>query len=103
MAPKDKADAQFTFETIACALAVMDSKGSSLGNKAYELMSKLDGKRSASSFEHQFRAVKARAKELAAELSNESANATTPKSAKKAPASAGKKRSSMSQALSHLV
>lgn len=95
MPPKEKAETQtFTFETMACVLAVMDAKGATLGNKAYELMAKLDGNRSASAFQHQFRAVKNRGKDLAAELEGETSKATTPKSAKKAPASSGKKRGS---------
>lgn len=103
MAPKDKTDAQFSFETIACVLAVMEGKGNSLGSKAYKMMAKLDGNRTESSFEHQFRAVKARAKELAAEKENESPAATTPKSTKKTPVSTGKKRGSMFSAFPFLV
>jgi len=100
MAPKEKADAQtFTFETMACVLAVMEAKGATLGNKAYDLMSELDGKRSASSFQHQFRAVKNRGKELGAALGDDAPTAKTPKSTKKAPTSTGKKRGSMVDAL----
>ena len=96
MAPKEKAEAQtFTFETMACVLAVMEAKGATLGNKAYDLMSELDGKRSASSFQHQFRAVKNRGKELVAALGDDAPAAKTPKSTtKKNATSTGKKRSS---------
>lgn len=97
MPPKEKSEAQvFTFETMACVLAVMDAKGATLGNKAYDLMAKVDGKRSASAFQHQFRAVKGRSKELVAELGDEGSTPKTPKSTKKTPtASTGKKRGSM--------
>jgi len=95
MAPKEKAEGQtFTYETMACVLAVMEANGATLGNKAYELMSKLDGERSASAFQHQFRAVKNRGKELVASLQDGATPAKTPKSAKKAPTSTGKKRGS---------
>jgi len=100
MPPKEKAEAQiFSFETMACVLAVMDAKGATLGTKAYELMATLDGNRSASAFQHQFRAVKHRGKELASELGNESATPKTLKSAKKTATGSAKKRSSMSNAL----
>ena len=53
MPPKEKADAQsFSFETMACVLAVMDAKGATLGTKAYELMATLDGNRSSHAFRH---------------------------------------------------
>ena len=38
--------------------------GTVLGEKHYAMMSAIDGKRTKSGFEHQFRKVKARAKEL---------------------------------------
>lgn len=95
MPPKEKGAAQvFTFETMACVLAVMDAKGATLGNKAYELMATLDGDRSASAFQHQFRAVKKRGQELVAALNEDTPKPKTPKSAKKAPTSTGKKRGS---------
>lgn len=95
MPPKEKAEAQtFTFETMACVLAVMESKGATLGNKAYDLMAELDGKRTASSFQHQFRAVKNRGKELVAALGDDGPTAKTPKFTNKAATSAGKKRGS---------
>ena len=85
MPPKEKADAQsFSFETMACVLAVMDAKGATLGTKAYELMATLDGNRSSHAFQHQFRAVKHRGKELASQLGSETGTPTpkTPKTAK---------------------
>jgi hypothetical protein len=107
MPPKDKAEAQsFSFETMACVLAVMDAKGATLGTKAYELMATLDGNRSSSAFQHQFRAVKHRGKELASQLGSDTATPTpktpkTPKTAKPTTASA-KKRNSMFHALTRL-
>ncbi|QIW96923.1 hypothetical protein AMS68_002441 [Peltaster fructicola] len=85
----------FSFETVACLLAVLESNKITLGTKHYELMAKLDGKRSHHGFQHQFRKVKARAKELQKELS--STNGTprptpTKKSITSAKASASKKR-----------
>jgi hypothetical protein len=108
MAPKAKADAPvFTAETVACMIAVMELKGATLGIKAYEMMAKLDGTRSASGFEHQFRAVKARGKVLAADLSKESATPTpktprTPKTVKKPSTASAEKRSSIFDFLARL-
>jgi 2-methylaconitate cis-trans-isomerase PrpF len=100
MPPKEKAEAQvFTFETMACVLAVMDAKGATLGNKAYDLMAKLDGNRSASAFQHQFRAVKNRGKELVSDLGDETSTPKAAKSAKKTTTSTGKKRGSKSLAI----
>lgn len=83
----------FSAETVACLLAVMEKAGVSVGLKHYELMAKLDGNRTKSSFEHQFRKVKARGKELQGELSD----VATPTKAGKAKnttttPSTGKKR-----------
>jgi hypothetical protein len=95
MAPKEKGEAQvFTYKTMACVLAVMEGKGATLGTKAYDLMSKLDGQRSASAFQHQFRAVKNRGKELVAALEDDAMPAKTPKSTKKKAIPTGKKRAS---------
>ena len=54
----------FDFETIAVVLYAMLETGTGLGEKHYAMMSAIDGKRTKSAFEHQFRKVKARAKEL---------------------------------------
>ncbi|KAK3686278.1 hypothetical protein LTR37_019961 [Vermiconidia calcicola] len=55
---------QFDFETMAVVLYAMAESGVSLGMKHYEMMSAVDGTRGKDSFNHQFRKVKARAKEL---------------------------------------
>ena len=96
MAPKEKGETQtFSFDEVACMIAAMNTAGVVLGAKHYGLMAKLDGARTTSSFEHKFRAVKARGKELATELNDGAAVQETPKSAtKKAATSTGKKRSS---------
>lgn len=94
MAPKEKGEAQiFSFDEVACMIAAMNTAGVVLGAKHYSLMAKLDGARTTSSFEHKFRAVKARGKELATELNDGTAVQKTPKSTtKKAATSTGKKR-----------
>ena len=95
MAPKEKAEAQtFTFDEVACMIAAMNTAGVVLGAKHYALMAKLDGSRTTSSFEHKFRAVKARGKELATELNDGTATPKTPKTANKTKTSTGKKHGS---------
>ncbi|TKA71685.1 hypothetical protein B0A55_07683 [Friedmanniomyces simplex] len=56
----------FSFSTVAVLVATMEKAGVKLNTKTYELMARLDGSRSASSFDHGFRKVKARARELVA-------------------------------------
>lgn len=100
MAPKEKADAQtFTFDEVACMIAAMYTAGVILGAKHYGLMAKLDGDRTPSSFEHKFRAVKARGKELATELND---GIATPKTANKTKTPTSKKRGSMFYLLFYL-
>ncbi|KAI6796299.1 hypothetical protein KC332_g12612 [Hortaea werneckii] len=60
----DKDNKYFSFETVATIVAALQSQGKSLGNREYALMAELDGTRTASSFEHSFRAVKKRAQEI---------------------------------------
>ncbi|KXT06004.1 hypothetical protein AC579_6052 [Pseudocercospora musae] len=59
-----KEEQTFGFETMAVVLYCVLESGVTLGDKHYQLMSALDGSRSANAFNHQFRKVKARAKEL---------------------------------------
>ena len=95
MAPKEKAEAQtFSFEEVACMVAAMNAAGVVLGAKHYGLMAKLDGTRTTSSFEHKFRAVKARGKELATELGDVSVTPKSTKTTNKTATSTGKKRGS---------
>ena len=53
----------FSFETMAVVLYAMQESGVTLGGKHYEMMAAISGK-GKDSFNHQFRKVKARAKEL---------------------------------------
>ncbi|TKA30587.1 hypothetical protein B0A54_15172 [Friedmanniomyces endolithicus] len=56
----------FSFETVAVLVAALERGGVKLGMSHYTLMASLSGgSRSASSFDHGFRKVKARARELA--------------------------------------
>ena len=79
----EKNTQSFSFETVACMIAAYESGASTLGMAAYNKMAQLDGKRTACAFQHQFRDVKARARELAEELKAEkgspSKDAVTPK------------------------
>ena len=68
MALKDDKTQTFSFETVAVLVATLISKGGTLGMEDYKFMSSLDGTRGASSFDHQFRKVKARAQELKAKM-----------------------------------
>ncbi|OCL06855.1 hypothetical protein AOQ84DRAFT_249556, partial [Glonium stellatum] len=60
----------FTTETVAVLLlAVKGGNGTpSISKQQYEMMSALDGTRTADSFQHQLRAVTAKARELQARL-----------------------------------
>jgi hypothetical protein len=86
-------DDNFSFDTVAVLVAVLQQKGVSLGMNDYRLMSQLDGSRGASSFDHQFRKVKARARELVGSMEGAPATpAKTKKSSAKTPNTSGKKR-----------
>ncbi|KAF2647612.1 hypothetical protein K491DRAFT_763591 [Lophiostoma macrostomum CBS 122681] len=67
---KDTADKaatkSFTGDIVAALL--MASGTTTISMKQYELMSSLDGKKSASAFQHDFRCVLAKAKELKAQV-----------------------------------
>jgi len=54
----------FSFETVAVLCAVLQSNGGTIGTAYYDLMSACDGKRTACSFQHEFRAVLKRAREI---------------------------------------
>ena len=64
----------FTFDTVAVLCSVILTNGGKIGIGAYDQMSALDGKRTANSFQHEFRAVLKRAREL-----SESSKDTKPK------------------------
>jgi hypothetical protein len=59
---KDVSDAVFSFEVIAALIA---ASGVNVSTPHYKLMAKVDPSRTASGYEHLFRAAKARAKEIA--------------------------------------
>ena len=67
---KDIADSglakMFSEDTIAVLLAANGL--TSVSNKAYEMMSSLDGTRTASGFQHQFRSILKKARELKARM-----------------------------------
>ena len=54
----------FSFDIVAALLLIMRERGITISRTHYELMSALDGNRTADAFQHQFRAVMARAKGL---------------------------------------
>ncbi|GAM90937.1 hypothetical protein ANO11243_089840 [Dothideomycetidae sp. 11243] len=57
----------FSFETVAVLCSALLSSNMTISSKQYELMSALDGTRTACAYQHQFRSVLKRAKELKAE------------------------------------
>ncbi|EME89470.1 uncharacterized protein MYCFIDRAFT_86380 [Pseudocercospora fijiensis CIRAD86] len=59
---------QFTFQIVSCLLAALSESGTTLGAKHYKIMAQIDGTKTASGYEHMFRAVKARAKEINEEI-----------------------------------
>ncbi|CAE7202967.1 hypothetical protein PTNB85_08440 [Pyrenophora teres f. teres] len=69
MPPKATADAGQKMYSADVVAAVLCSTGTtSLSKQNYEMMSALDGKKTATAFQHDFRAVIAKAKELKARL-----------------------------------
>lgn len=65
MADKDKDNTQtFSFDTVAVLVATIIENGGNLGAKEFKRMSALDGNRGEHGFNHMFRKVKARAKEI---------------------------------------
>ncbi|KAK1073222.1 hypothetical protein LTR74_001931 [Friedmanniomyces endolithicus] len=66
----------FSFETVAVLVAALERGGVKLGMSHYTLMASLAGNRTASSFDHGFRKVKARARELAGQEGSAGAGGT---------------------------
>jgi hypothetical protein len=64
----DGGDASKMYSADVVAACLMASGTTSLSIKQYEMMSALDGTRTASSFQHSFRAVLAKSKELKARV-----------------------------------
>lgn len=96
MAPKDKTEDVFTFNEVSYIMAVLDSKGLTLGNKHFDVMAVLDGNRSASSFQHKFRGVKVRGKELSSEFADGAGTPSAQKSSKKSTPASKKRGSKLS-------
>jgi len=75
------------FDTVASLIATLEKEGTIIGKKHYATMAALDanaGMHTLSSFDHQFRQVKARAKELLAMAGDVSTASATPSSTSKA-------------------
>ena len=65
MAPKkDTSGEQFSFDVVACLLAALAESQVTIGAQHYKVMAKIDDSRTPSAYEHLFRPVKARAKEI---------------------------------------
>ncbi|KAF2724925.1 hypothetical protein K431DRAFT_281398 [Polychaeton citri CBS 116435] len=56
----------FSFECVAVIIAALTQKGGRANSKVFEVMNKVEGLKTLSGYEHQFRAVKQRAQEIAA-------------------------------------
>jgi hypothetical protein len=59
-----KTEPTFDFNTVTAIVYCMLQSGIVLGEKHYQVMAKLDGQRTAFAYQHEFRTVKRRAKEL---------------------------------------
>lgn len=90
-----QANQTFSFEIVSCLLAALSESGATVGAKHYAMMAKIDGTKSQSGYEHMFRAVKARAKEINQQNANGGGENGTPvkktKSAASTPASKRKR------------
>ncbi|GAB7342521.1 hypothetical protein MBLNU457_g0708t1 [Dothideomycetes sp. NU457] len=87
----------FSLEIVAVLCAAIQANGGTIGNKHYELMSAIDGKRTASAFQHQFRDVLKRAREIKDMLGTTTIKPVTPapkrsRNATQTPKSTTKKR-----------
>lgn len=61
---------EFDFETVAVIIFSLLEVGHTLGPKHFQMMADVHGTRTQYSFEHQFRKVKARAKEMQEDIKN---------------------------------
>lgn len=102
-----KEDAGLDLETMAVVLYCVVESGVTLGDKHYQMMSALDGKRSASAYQHQFRKVEAHAKGLQQQAASSSSVGTPVKGKAKGgsktatPATSAKKRGKIFCPLHH--
>lgn len=96
-------DQTFSFEVVSCLLAILANSKVTLGDAHFALMEKYEGSTTKSGYQHRFRAVKARAKEINEEVMKaQSESDTTPVKPKakarvqsKTPSTAGSKRSEL--------
>lgn len=93
-----RTESTFSFEVVSCLVAALNESGTTLSMKHYKLMAQVDKARSAGGYDHLFRAVKTRAREIRGLLASGEldAAAPTPKKAgntkKGATPAAGRKR-----------
>lgn len=91
-----KSDQTFSFDIVACLLAAMADSGTVVGAKQYALMAKIDGSKTASGYEHMFRAAKNRAKEINQQITKGEVDVGTPsgkaKGGSKSTPASGRKR-----------
>jgi hypothetical protein len=64
MAPADTTAQTFSFEVVSCLVAALLKEGKTLGNTEFAMMEKVDKGTTNSGYQHRFRSVKARAKEI---------------------------------------
>ncbi|KAK5677533.1 hypothetical protein LTS10_010105 [Elasticomyces elasticus] len=64
MAGDTPANAAISFETAAVLVAAIEKDGTKLSMKHFQMMAELDGSRTKSSFEHEFRKIKQKAREI---------------------------------------
>lgn len=89
-------------EAVAVLCAAVLANGGTIGGTQYKMMSAVDGKRTASSFEHQFRAIIKRAREIKDTMGTTGVQPVTPKASRsrsttQSSRSGGKKRGLLSR------
>lgn len=85
-----KSDQTFSFEVVACLLAAIAESGTTVGNKHYALMAKIDGTKTQSGYEHMFRAAKNKAKDINDKLAKGELDISTSPTKSGTPSGKGK-------------
>lgn len=85
---KDNSSKTFSFDDVAYLVAKLDANNIGLGMKDYQIMAELNGTRSDNGYQHLFRTVKARGKDLVPLIAAANANASPAKAAGGAKAKA---------------
>ncbi|KAK4507224.1 hypothetical protein PRZ48_000959 [Zasmidium cellare] len=85
-----KSDQTFSFEVVACLLAAIAESGTTVGNKHYALMAKIDGTKTQSGYEHMFRAAKNKAKDINDKLAKGELDVSTSPTKSGTPSGKGK-------------